>query len=412
MGNSMDLLERDVKEKILSPAAKPCLSLYQPTHRKHPENEQDPIRFKNLVRELGDSLSKSLEDEEVDTLLKPFRELEGDNDFWQHVLDGLVVLSCNGFFRTYRLQRPVPEIAVIADSFHIKPLMRIIQSSDRFQVLGLDRKKMRLFEGNRDAIAEVDLADSVPATLEEALGSDLTEQHSTVAAYGGTSARVPNPKPAGSGRDAGGAGTPGAGTQAPAAMHHGHGGRSDEIDKDTRRFFQAVDRAVWDHYSAPSGLPLILASLPEYHGEFAKISNNKHLLERKIGKHPDSLDPDALRELAWEAFKPEYSSRLEKLTEELGTAKAHGNGSAEPAEIGRAIAEGRVRTLLVDADRQVPGKYDPEFGTIQEDDLAEPGTDDLLDDLAEAAFRKGADLVVVPSGDMPVDSGIAAIYRF
>jgi hypothetical protein len=28
----------------------PCLSLYQPTHRRHPENLQDPIRYKNLLK--------------------------------------------------------------------------------------------------------------------------------------------------------------------------------------------------------------------------------------------------------------------------------------------------------------------------------------------------------------------------
>lgn len=386
MGSSMDSLEKDLKENILNPAAKPCLSLYQPTHRKHPENAQDPIRYKNLVRELATSLSNDIDEEEAEKTLEPFRELEEDHDFWQHTLEGLAVLSCDGFFKTYRLQRPVPEIAVVADSFHIKPLLRIIQSSDRFQVLGLDRKKIRLFEGNRDAIDEVELAEGFPATIKDALGEELTEPHSTVASYGGTSG--------------------------PAAMHHGHGGKSPEIDKDTERFFRVIDKAVYDHYSEPSELPLILASLPEYHSEFSKISSNKYLLERKIGKYPDSLEPDELRELAWEAFKPEYTSRLEKLIEQFGTANAHGNGSSDPADIGRAVAGGRVRTLLVDADRKVPGRYDPEFGKIEERPIEDPGTDDLLDDLSEAAFRLGADLVIVPSDDMPVDSGIAAIYRY
>ena len=34
----------------------PCLSLYQPTHRHHPENQQDPIRFRNLLKELETSI--------------------------------------------------------------------------------------------------------------------------------------------------------------------------------------------------------------------------------------------------------------------------------------------------------------------------------------------------------------------
>ena len=34
----------------------PCLSLYKPTHRRHPENQQNPIRFRNLVKELETAL--------------------------------------------------------------------------------------------------------------------------------------------------------------------------------------------------------------------------------------------------------------------------------------------------------------------------------------------------------------------
>ncbi|NLG74831.1 MAG: hypothetical protein GX535_01195, partial [Xanthomonadaceae bacterium] len=36
----------------------PCLSLYQPTHRSFPDNRQDSIRFKNLVRQLQQSLAE------------------------------------------------------------------------------------------------------------------------------------------------------------------------------------------------------------------------------------------------------------------------------------------------------------------------------------------------------------------
>lgn len=409
----MDPLERELKQRIMDPGCSPCLSIYQPTHRKHPENEQDPIRYKNLLRHLEESLSRQADEETAERLMKPFRELGEDRDFWQHTLDGLAVLGCDGFFETYKLQREVPEFAAAADSFHTKPLLRIVQSSDRFHVLGLDRKKIRLYVGNRDSIAEITLHEDVPATLEEALGGEVTEQHSTVASYGGTKFSTPVSRVSGSGSDRGaGAGQTGTGTQAPAAMHHGHGGRSDEIDKDTIRFFRVIDKAIQEHYSEPTGLPLILASLPEYHGEFAKISNNRFLLERKVGKHPDSLDNDELRELAWEAFRPEYTSRLEKLKEEFGTAQAHDKGSSDPAEVGRAIVEGRVRLMLVDADKRISGRYDPEFGKIEKTDNDVAVTDDLLDDLGEAAFKRGADLVVVPSDDMPVDTGIAAIYRF
>ena len=45
----MDALERDCTSVLLTRHEPPCLSLYQPTHRAHPEKQQDPIRFRTLL---------------------------------------------------------------------------------------------------------------------------------------------------------------------------------------------------------------------------------------------------------------------------------------------------------------------------------------------------------------------------
>ncbi len=108
----------------------PCLSLYQPTHRRHPENQQDSIRFRNLVKELETSLQQTYPDNATRLLLDPFNVLADDHDFWNHTLDGLAVLGGPGLFHVFRLQRPVAELTVVADSFHTKPLRRFLQSVD------------------------------------------------------------------------------------------------------------------------------------------------------------------------------------------------------------------------------------------------------------------------------------------
>src|SRR5690606_33500738 len=142
----------------------------QPTHRGYPENQQDRIRFGNLVKELERALKRDHPRRDVESLLRPFRDLAENNDFWTHSQDGLALLAAPGFTRVYRLQRPTPELAVVSDSFHIKPLIRIVQSADRYQVLGLSRKEIRLFEGNRDALDPIEPAEGVPRTITEALG--------------------------------------------------------------------------------------------------------------------------------------------------------------------------------------------------------------------------------------------------
>jgi len=379
-------LVKDYLAGLLSAYDPPCLSLYQRTHRHHPENQQDPILFRNLVKKLEESLQKEFAAREAMPLLEPFQSLDGDSDFWNNTLDGLAVFCASGFFRVLKLQRPVPDIAVVANSFHIKPLVRIFQSADRYQVLCLNRKEIRLFEGDRHALDEVEPAAGVPRTSADAIGEERTEPHLTVASYGK------------------GAGGP--------AMHHGHGSRKDEVGVDTERFFRVIDRAILEHHSQPSGLPLMLAALPEHHALFRKISSNPFLMEMGVEANPDALSAEELREQAWQAFEPQFKARLDSLVEEFERARARDLGSDDIKVVARAALAGGVATMLVEAERHIPGRLDEETGKIRLEELEHPEVDDLLDDLTELVLKKGGRVVVVPAERMPTRTGVAAIRRF
>ena len=121
MTQKLDLLTIESLAGLAVGQLAPCLSLYQPTHRRHPENQQDPIRFRHLVKELEASLQQKYPAGATRVLLEPFEALGHDRDFWNHTLDGLAVLGGQGLFRVFRLPRPVAELAVVADSFHTKP---------------------------------------------------------------------------------------------------------------------------------------------------------------------------------------------------------------------------------------------------------------------------------------------------
>ena len=384
----MQTIGKDDLSAIWDKCEPPCLSLYQPTHRGHPENKQDPIRFKNLVKELEQSLQQRFPDDDIQPLLEPFWALAADPAFWNHTFDGLAILGAKGFFRVYNLQRPTPELAVVADSFHIKPLLRILQSADRFQILAVNRHEIRLFEGNRDALDEIEPAQGVPRTLIEALGEELTEQHQTVASYGGV-----------------GGGKPG--------MYHGHGSKESEVDSDARRFFRAVDQAILEHHSRTSGLPLILASLPEHHHMFHELSRNPFLIPESIDIHPDALPSvEEFRKRAWRLVEPRYLALLADLVEKFGKAWSEGLGSDDPPRIAKAGLEGRVGTLLIEADRVLPGRINAATGDVEQDDVSHPQVDDLLDDLGELVLKRGGHVVIVPTERMPTKTGAAAIFRY
>jgi hypothetical protein len=367
--------------------APPCLSLYQPTHRRHPENQQDPIRFRNLVKTLEESLQARQPTVDVAALLKPFHALAADTEFWRHSQEGLAVMRAADVFEVIRLPRTVPELAVVADNFHVKPLMRITQSADRFQILAIDRETVRLFEGDRDVMAEIEPAPGVPRTIEEALGEELTEPHLSVASHGG------------------GGGSSG-------TMHFGSGSKADEVDSDTEKFFRAVDRAVTEHHSKPSGLPLILAGLPQYHPVFRTVSSNAALVKESIDIHPDALSLDEFRERAWAALEPRYRARFTHLTDQYAESVSKGLASDNLSELGTAAHSGRVGTVFIEAERQIHGKVDTETGAIALAGPDEAGLDDVIDDIAEMVLRKKGEVLVVSADQMPTRTGIAAIYRY
>jgi hypothetical protein len=373
--------------ELLEHAESPCISLYQPTHRHRPDNQQDPIRYRNMLKKAESVLLQGHRPEDIRDIMAPFQAVANDRRFWDHRTEGLAILASPQSFEVFDLQRPVREHLAVSDSFHIKPLLRIVQSADRYQILCLSRKEASLFEGNRDAMDSVEMV-NVPATITEALGEELTEPHRTVASYG-------------SGAGKGG-----------KEMHHGHGGRKDELDIDMERFFRAVDRAILDSHSRPSGLPLILAALPEYHAHFRSISHNPQLLDVGLETNPGDLNTDEMREQAWRIMEPFYLRRLAGLVDRFEAARARSLGSDDLDKATAAAVEGRVETLLLEADRVIPGRIEEQAGRVHRDASPGPGANDILDDLAEAVLRRKGEVIIVPTQRMPSATGLAATFRF
>ena len=379
----------------------PCVSIYMPTQRRFPEQAQNEVRFRNLLKQVQDAERRPDIPMPGDEVLAPLQQLLGDRDFWARPREGVAVFAVPGFFRAFRLPRDVPERVVVASRFHIKPLLRMVQSADRYQVLALNRERIRLLEGNRDALEEVELAPDVPQTIEQALGERFTEAKTPAYSYGSGPA-------GGAGGRRGLAAGPKAG-----GIHHGQGTKKDEVDIDIDRFFRAVDRAILDRHSKPSGLPLILAALAEYHAPFRRLSHNRHLLDEGIEANPDALTDDELRERAWQCMEPVYLQRLRLVTDRYGAAHGANRGDDALPQVALAAVVGRVDVLLLECDRRVEGSMDPRTGVLQiADAVATPAHGDMLDDLAEAVLRNGGDVIIVPPARMPSTTGLAAIYRY
>jgi hypothetical protein len=344
------------------------------------------------VRTAEEGLRQAYAGHEVRALLDRFHALTDDQFFWTHRTDGLAVFGAPDLFEVFDLQRRPKETTVVGNSFHVKPLLRETQSADRFQVLCLQREKAWMLEGNRYALDEIDLK-GVPGTIREALGAEIVEGREAVAAHGpGTGGTHPAP------------GKP--------TVPHGHAAEGSDADRDTRRFFEAIDRAVWETHSRPSGLPLVLVALPQHQALFREVSRNQQLVRDGIVGNPAALDRGELVAAAWAAVQPHYRDRLTKFADDFQIARSRGLGSDDLTEVAAAACGGRVGVLLVDADQQVPGVLDRGTGQWLPADAGKIGVEDLLDDLAEVVLRMKGNVVVVPADRMPTRTGAAATYRY
>lgn len=373
----MESLTKELVQELLSADQEPCLSLYMPTHRTHPENLQDSIRFKNLTKELEESLLLKYSAGEVKKYLEPFDALGNDEFFWNHTSEGLAVFSASDLLKVVGLKEPVDELAMVADSFHTKPLRQYLQSVDHYYLLGLSLNEFRLFEGNRHSLIQVEMADDSPKEIKEALVDDSAEKHSTVATYGG------------------------------------HGSNKDEAGNEAEQFFRTVANHIYENYSKPTGWPLILAALPEHHSLFQKVNKNPMLLSENLAINPTSVSTDKLKTMAWEIMEPEYILKLNHMVDRYEQAKANGKGSDDYKEVAAAAVEGRVDTLIIEADRMIAVRItNLVTGNTQNKDLQNPKVDDLLDDMGELVVKMGGQVMVLPAEIMPTETGLAAIYRY
>ena len=64
----------------------------------------------------------------------------------------------------------------------------------------------------------------------------------------------------------------------------------------------------------------------------------------------------------------------------FGTARAGGRGAADLTDIAKAAIAGRVDTLLIEAERVIPGRVDAS-GALAFDVGLDADVDDVLDDL-------------------------------
>lgn len=363
------------------------VSMYLPTHRAGEGLKQDPIRYKNLVREAEKQiLASGRRKPEVEALLKPAYALLDDHLFWQHLSDGLAVFAAPDGFHRYRVPLRFDEVVVVAGRFHVKPLLPLLTGNGRFFILALSQNALRLLEATRDGVDELELA-TLPASLSAALQLDTIERqiqfHTGAGDQGGRR----------------------------GAVFHGHGPGSEQMKPLLEEYFRRID-APLSEFLNQGGAPLVLAGVEYYFPIYRNISRYPRLVMEGIAGNPETLSAAELHRRAWPLVEPLFQQAETAAMDKFRALAGTGRTSTNPQEVVPAAHQGRIETLFVATDQPLWGRFSAGQATVTVHEKSDAGNEDLLDFAAVRTYLARGTVFATPAARLPDGDLLAAIYRY
>jgi len=381
-----EILTKTVLQDLIQRQAGPCVSMYMPTQWIGADTQQNQIRFKNLIREAGEKLAaEGMRPADAEALLAPAQELLRNTPFWKQQSDGLAVFLSREFFRFFRLPLEFRELVVLDGRFHIKPVLPLFSSGGRFYVIALSQNKIRLLQGSRNCVSEMETP-GIPQNLAETVKYDVSEKQ----------VRSQPAASAGAGR---------------GGVFHGHGGWADESKDNIQRYLQQIDKGIRGLLKDERA-PLVFAGVEYLFSMYREINSYPNLADRSVTGNPEGLSNEDLGKTAWSIVQPLYLKVRDDALEQYRHSVGTGLASSNIVEILPAACHGRVGLLFAAKDREQWGAFDAEQSKVALHSNAEEGGMDLIELAAVNAFLNGGTVYTVEPDKMPDGEPLAALFRY
>ncbi|MGW2648079.1 baeRF3 domain-containing protein [Streptomyces sp. NPDC001393] len=353
--------------ELRRPRPYPAVSVLTPTHRREPDNEQDPVRLRNVVTEARKRLesdpavTRERRNDVVAQLDRALAEVD-----LAHAEDGLVIFAAPGEHQVWSLARTVPERVVLSDTFLTRNLVAAHASERPFWALSVSADRVTLWSGGEGRVV-----------AEESGGFPLERRPENFDAE--RQMQI--------------------GDQ-PSAFR----------DEGTRHFLREADTVMAALLRAQPR-PLYIT------GEQAALS----LLEEVgIAAKEATLVPHgglahAGPEAVWQALRPVLEDEARKDTasviRELTSARGHKTYAAGLDELWQSARDGRVRLLAVEENfRATVNDLGGHLVPAEAGDL--DAREDIVDEIVEQCLETGAEVRFVPDGTLGDANGIAGVLRY
>jgi hypothetical protein len=344
-----ELTNRDLLA-ITQANSAPMLSIYL--------SRDSSLDMRTLSEKWKDSLSKAenllLKDYPksfVHTFIEPIR-LAPFIETLDHLNKGVIVFHGKDLSGHYRVHEEINDLVVVADSFHIKPLLRIKNNEEGFVLIAISSKAIAVWLESNGQLYRMDTIENTAQTEDPDTNKSKPEVKDFLAK---TAA---------------------------------------EINKSIA-FYKA---------------PVLLAGVKEHIGHMKKFLNHPNLLNDFIIGNVERMKVEDLRERCLDLLIPYYQLKENKAIYELNQAVKRNQAITYIEDIAVSAVYGKIKKIFVIENRQVWGRIDKNSGEIFiSPKQTDSHDDDILDDVCQLVLAKGGEVVVLKNADSVKGCVAAAI---
>lgn len=352
---------KNVLKELRQVRGEPAVSIFVPTHRTFPDNEQDAIVLKNQLKLVEDRVTAEYDKRTAQAVLTQINtQIDGINHNYN--LDTLAIFATPDQAKVLHLPFNVPARVIIGKKLVTRDFMREISHAIQYHILIITSEKARLIEAvDNRLIKEVD-------------GNSERQQNMTEQPFPLRNSSLPT------------------GSKADRT------GSSDD-DRYLKEFFNRVDKSL-QQYRKGNALPVILVGDSRNLGVYETVCDNTSIIIGKSDKlaYLDDGTPQTFIDGVQEHLDVLRQQQFDAAKAELAQARDKRMVRTDLQMIYRSIHEGNAVTLLVRKGHSVPAEIDEEnlTLTVKSQPEGEHITDDAVSELIELMSHNGGKIVFLP----------------
>jgi hypothetical protein len=336
-------MKKEKLEKLALERSNPCVTISLNTHRTFPDNAQDAIFLKNLCNEAEKRLIAEFSKKDISSLLEKLKEVPSNTDA-NYNLDSLHIFLSNDTYEVIKSPWKTPHDAVsIAESFAVKPLIKVYNRTKQYFILLLSQSGVQLFQAINDSISGEIKNDSFPFAQNSHYLTDKDQLSD-----------------------------------------------AKKVDNMVREFLRDVDKAMMKVYNK-TGLQTVVICTEDNYSRLIQVADRPSIYYGYSSINYNDTSNHTIAANAWKMVNALQIQNRSDSVNEMMEAVGNGKVVTDLAEIFRTVKEGRGDLLIVHDNFHQAVRMTGEFSFDLVSDVTEPGViDDIVSDIAwEVISKKG-----------------------